>query len=326
MNTLLLSPQQSQRRASSTLEKSMPLPFSPSSFARTALAVACLAACLSLSSAALPSAASAQDVHVTGPLAGAPAVRHMREYREGHVNLIPGIGYTLQDEYARSLFVTLEANYHFLEWLGVGVWGGYNVAPIDTDLTTQVTRFGQTTDRNRLSLPDNSLFNQQVGRLSWTVALELMFVPLRGKLSLFQAVFIDTDLYIFGGVALFGVTERAPTTVAASGCDMSVGGVSTPGCAATATARADRVAVTPMFGVGMSFYANSWFGIMLEWRAFPFAWNPSGTDESGEGRDRMAGSGFPDGVIDGTDSRTTFNQMINIGLIFNLPPDVAISP
>lgn len=317
MNTQ--SSQHSPRRASSTFEKSMPLPFTPSSLGRAVVAAACLAACLGLAPTA-----SAQDALVTGPLAGAPAVRHMREYRSGHVNLIPGVGYTLQDEYARSLFVTLEANYHFLEWLGIGIWGGYNVAPIDTDLTTQVTRFGQTTDRNRLSLPDNTLFNQQIGRLSWTVALELMFVPLRGKLSLFQAVFIDTDLYIFGGVALFGVTERAPTSLAASGCDMSVGGASTPTCAASATARADRVAVTPMFGVGMSFYANSWFGVMLEWRAFPFSWNPSGTDESGEGRDRMPGSGFPDGVIDGTDSRTTFNQMINIGLIFNLPPDVTI--
>jgi outer membrane beta-barrel protein len=323
MHTLSLS----QRRASSTLEKSMPLPSTVSSLA----AIACLAACLGLAPTA-----SAQDVHVTGPLAGAPAVRHMREYREGHVNLIPGIGYTLQDEYARSLMVTLEANYHFLEWLGIGVWGGFNVAPIDTDLTNQIHRFGQTAERNRLSLPECAAgdaacrgpngefvnaFNSQVGRVVWAASLHLMFVPLRGKLSLFQAVFIDTDLYIFGGVALFGITERAATSVTAADC----GGLSTSAtCAASATARADRVAVTPMFGVGMSFYANSWFGVMLEWRAFPFAWNNSGTDESGEGRDRMPGSGFPDGVIDGTDSRTTFNQMINIGLIFNLPPDVAV--
>ena len=80
-----------------------------------------------------------------------------------------------------------------------------------------------------------------------------------------------------------------------------------------------------MLGVGMSFYANSWFGISLEWRAFPFSWNPSGTDESGTDRLGNPGAGFPDGIIDGTDSRTTFNQMINIGLIFNLPPDVPVS-
>ena len=80
-----------------------------------------------------------------------------------------------------------------------------------------------------------------------------------------------------------------------------------------------------MLGVGMSFYANSWFGVALEWRAFPFSWNPSGTDESGLDRTGAVGSGFPDGVIDGADSRTTFNQMVNIGLIFNLPPDTVVS-
>jgi outer membrane beta-barrel protein len=269
--------------------------------------------------------AAAQDVLISGPLAGAPAVRNMRVYREGRVNLIPGVGYTLQDEYARSLFLTVEANYHFLDWLGVGIWGGFNMARIDTDLTSQVAAVGQTTDRNRLSLPDRTVFSEQIGRMVWAASLHLMFVPLRGKLSLFQAVFIDTDLYVFGGVGLFGLQERAATDVESARCDMAVGGMSMATCIDSARARADRVAVTPMFGIGMSFYANSWFGVMLEWRAFPFSWNPSGTDESGEGRDRMAGGGFPDGVINGDDSRTTFNQMINIGLVFNLPPDQAIT-
>ena len=303
------------------------------------LALGLTLALLGLSSAS-PTVASAQEVHVSGPLAGAPAVRHMRLYRGGRFNVIPGIGYTLQDEYARSLFVTLEANYHFLEWLGIGLWGGANLANIDTDLTAQIGAAGQTTDRNRLSLPsagmasgltgDSAGFASQIGRLVWAASLHLIFIPLRGKLSLFQAVFIDTDLYIFGGVGLFGLSERA-STVAADGtrdasCDVDNGmGRSTPACIETQRLRADRVAVTPMLGVGMSFYANSWFGVSIEWRAFPFSWNPSGTDESGFGRDGLPGAGFPDGVIDGSDSRTTFNQMLNIGLIFNLPPDVVVS-
>lgn len=308
--------------SSSTREK--PMAFVSRSLILTALV---LGAMIGLA----PAGASAQEVHITGPLAGAPAVRHMRIYRENHVNLIPGVGYTLQDEFSRSLFVTLEANYHFAEWIGIGLWGGFNMAQIDTDLTNQIRLNGQTTDRNRLSLPDASVFNQQVGRMVWAAALEVMFVPLRGKLSLFQAVFIDTDLYVFGGVALLGITERASTrtdTGRLGFCDAAMAGTgrSSAECVATATTRADRVAVTPMFGIGMSFYANSWFGVMLEWRAFPFSWNPSGTDESGEGRNRMPGAGFPDGVIDGADGRTTFNQMINVGLIFNLPPDMAVGP
>jgi outer membrane beta-barrel protein len=294
------------------------------------LAAACVVT-LGLSGLA-PTTASAQEVQITGPLAGAPAVRHMRQYRVDRFNLVPGVGYTLQDEFARSLFLGLEANYHFLDWLGIGIWGGYAVGQIDTDLTSQVAAAGQTTDRNRLSLPQANAtasgmggnFTNQVGRILWGISAHLMFVPLRGKLSLFQAVFVDTDLYVIAGIALFGLEERA-ATVDSAGNPLTVcntpepSGLSSAACLATQTARAGRVTPAPMLGVGLSLYANSWFGIALEWRAFPFSWNPSGTDEAGSPR-----GNFPDGVIDGRDSRTTFNQMANIGLIFNLPPDQPI--
>jgi outer membrane beta-barrel protein len=276
-----------------------------------------------------PTSASAQEVQITGPLAGQPAVRHMREYRTGRFNLIPSVSYTLQDEFARSLFIGLEANYHFLEWLGVGIWGGYNPADINTDLTTQISTAGQTTDRNRLSLPTAGQFSQQVGRIRWAVSAHLIFIPLRGKLSLFQAVFVDTDLYIFAGVAVFGVDERASTVVGgvpSSACEApSPTGQSTQACIDTQLARTSRVLASPMFGVGLSVYANSWFGIAFEWRAFPFSWNPSGTDESGLDAEGRVGAGFPDGQIDGSDSRTTFNHMFQIGLIFNLPPEQQVT-
>lgn len=280
---------------------------------------------LALAGLASSTTAEAQEVQITGPLAGAPAVRHMRQYRVDRFNLVPGVGYTLQDEFARSLFLGLEANYHFLEWLGVGIWGGYAVGQIDTDLTTQVDTYAQVTSRNRLSVPSAAGFNEQIGRILWGVSAHLIFIPLRGKLSLFQAVFIDTDLYVIAGVALFGLQERR-STLDSSGnrstaCDTALPtGTSTPECLATQTARADRVTPAPMLGVGLSLYANSWFGVALEWRAFPFSWNPSGTDESGSPR-----GNFPDGQIDGSDSRTTFNHMFNVGLIFNLPPDQALS-
>lgn len=267
----------------------------------------------------------AQEVQITGPLAGAPAVRHMRLYRVNRFNVMPSIGYTLQDEFARSLFVGLEANYHFLDWLGVGVWGGYNVAQIDTDLTSQVQNFAQVTDRNRLSVPSAANFSRQIGRIQWGVSAHLIFVPLRGKLSLFQSVFVDTDLYVIAGVAIFGLDERA-STVDASGarsnaCDLAEpNGTSSPACLATQTARTGRITPSPMLGVGLSVYANSWFGIAFEWRAFPFSWNPGGTDEAGSTR-----GPFPDGQIDGSDSRTTFNHMFNLGFIFNLPPDQALT-
>jgi outer membrane beta-barrel protein len=280
-----------------------------------------------VASLASPSEASAQEVQITGPLAGQPAVRHMRIYRAGRFNVMPTISYTLQDEFARALFVGLEANYHFLDWLGVGIWGAYNPADIDTDLTTQISRTGQTTDRNRLSLPQAGNFSHQIGHIRWAVSAHLIFVPLRGKLSLFQAVFVDTDLYIFAGIAVWGIEERAATDVNTSLCgaaDMTTG-QSTSTCVDSQLARASRVAPAPIFGVGLSMYANSWFGISLEWRASVFSWNPSGTDESGFNQHGQPGSGFPDRVIDGSDSRTTFTHMVQLGFTFTLPPEQTVT-
>lgn len=272
------------------------------------------------------SQASAQEVQITGPLAGQPAVRHLRIFRAGRFNVMPTISYTLQDEFARSLFVGLEANYHFLDWLGVGIWAAYNPADISTDLTSQITQTGQTTDRNRLSLPQASSFGQQIGHIRWAVSAHLIFVPLRGKLSLFQSVFVDTDLYVFLGIAIWGLEERAGTDVSAAGCGApNAMGQSTTQCVDSQLARAGRVAPAPIFGLGLSLYANSWFGISLEWRASVFSWNPSGTDESGHNQHGQPGAGFPDGVIDGSDSRTTFTHMMQIGFTFNLPPEQAVT-
>ena len=268
--------------------------------------------------------AQAQEVQITGPLAGAPAVRHMRLYRVNRFNVMPSLGYTLQDEFARSLFLGLEANYHFLDWLGVGIWGGFNLAQIDTDLTSQVQSFAQVTDRNRLSVPSAANFSRQIGRIQWGVSAHLIFVPLRGKLSIFQSVFVDTDLYVIAGVGIFGLEERASTVSdmnRSMACDLAEpDGSASPACLAPQTARTGRITPSPMLGVGLSVYANSWFGVAFEWRAFPFSWNPGGTDESGSTR-----GPFPDGQIDGNDSRTTFNHMFNLGFIFNLPPDQTLT-
>src|SRR5262245_25331071 len=49
--------------------------------------------------------ASAQEIQLTGPLKGAPAVRHLRLYREGRIEFAPSVTFTLLDEYRRTMFV-----------------------------------------------------------------------------------------------------------------------------------------------------------------------------------------------------------------------------
>lgn len=260
--------------------------------------------------------AEAQDVEITGPLAGAPAVRHMRIYRDGRFQVQPMAGITLNDEFARTIFTGVQIGYHFTDWLGLNVFGAYGALSIDTNLTDQIKDHGQTTERNQLSLPDAGEFPDQIGRLKYLTGVQATFIPFRGKLALFQALFIDTDLYLFGGLAMAGVEERADVEP-----NVCAGTTPSAACLDSQTDRASRVQLAPTFGVGLSMYLTDYMGLTFEYRAFPFKWNTSGTDEGGANKDRKSDDSgeFPDEQIDESDRIFHFNQMFTLGLAFYLP-------
>ncbi len=284
------------------------------------LTVTTLAAALLVADAALPAnQAHAQEIQITGPLAGQPAVRRMRLYRKGRILLEPNFAFTLQDEFTRTLFAGLHAGYYFTDWIGIGLWGAYGVVGLDTGLTDQITAQGVTTDRNRLSLPSRAGFPDQTGSLTWAAALQLEFVPLRGKLAIFQKLFVDTDFYIFLGAAFVGVEERADVHLAGvgetAGTECGGDSAAVAACLQTSqTARATRVAIAPTFGAGLTMMFNDFVGLNFNWRAIPFSWNTSGTDESGD----EAGD-FPDGAIDEDDRFLKLNQVFQVGIMIYLP-------
>lgn len=269
-------------------------------------------------------AASAQEVQITGPLAGAPAVRRLRIYRQGRFEITPQAAFTLTDEFTRTIGLGASATYHITDWLGIGAWGFFAPIHIDTGLTDQISQIGQTAASNRLSLPTHEGFSDQIGTINWGAAVQLVFIPLRGKLSLFQKLFIDADFFITGGAAFMGIEERM---------DTAPGICSTPGldptdvwhdCNLTQSDRSSRVAITGTFSAGLRLHVNQWMALNIEWRALPFSWNTSGTDE--DGRNNLSGhSGFADGVIDSNDRIFHFNHMVIIGWSFYLPVKARIS-
>jgi len=274
--------------------------------------------------------AAAQEVQVTGPLAGAPAVRKMRIYRDGRFSIQPEFGATLVDEFKRTLFMGATVGYHFTDWIGVHGFFDYGVS-LNTDLTKQVQSHGQTTDYNALSLPTAGGFSNQVGQIKFLTGLQATFIPLRGKLALFQAWFVDTDFYLFAGAAFASVQERADVTDgktclpqtfrnARAESDSSLQKVQ-DACQRTQGQHSTRLAVAPTFGVGISFYLTTYMAMTVEWRAFPFKWNTSGTDQGGQNQHRKADSNgpFPDGNINSSDRTSQFNQMVKLGFAFYLP-------
>lgn len=272
-----------------------------------------VSALIAASSFASSNQASAQEVQVTGPLANQPAVRNMRLYRAGRFQLEPNFSFGLQSEFTRPLIAGLHLGYYFTDWLGIGVWGGYTVANLDTGLTSEIEEGGITTPRNALSLPSRSGFADQIATTSWMAALQLEFSPLRGKLAIFEKLFVDTDFYIFVGAAVLGIEERSDVTRnQCNNLDCFVG---------TQTQRSNRVAVAATFGAGLSMYFNNFIGLNFNWRGLPYSSNSSGWDDSNSDD----GTDFGDGQINSDDRFFKLHHLFTVGIVIYLPTDPQIT-
>jgi hypothetical protein len=304
---------------------------------------------------AVASSAMAQEVQISGPLAGAPSCRRCVQYRSQRFVLSPSFGITLQDDFQRAMVIGLQASYHFNDVIGLGFYAGYAAIQIPTPLAAATAAYGGLPSpsdpamrmnefRPSYNVPDQAQFTRQLGRLGLILGLpQLTVTPLRGKLALFQNVFIDADVSVFAAPALVLVEERRSFDAFRE--DGSGSGqvlpITDPDVLASQTNRATRPAFTGMFGAGFNFYINRFLSISFEYRAFPFAWNTSGTDENSTamtcGDNTMqscAGSpdylvrpmgnapstGSPGGrfILDANDRSFRFNQMVNFS--FNIFP------
>lgn len=256
--------------------------------------------------------AAAQEIQMTGPLAGAPAVRRLRLYRQGRVEFALGPGFTLLDEYQRTLFVAGRLQYNIFDWLGIGVFGGFGALSLSTDLTDKIQSTAPRNSRTAVNLPaaGGQAYDKQTGKLKWMAAPQITFSPFRGKLAIFQKIFVDTDLYLHGGAAFIGVEERGDCGSAAKSCTDP-----------TSFAAASRMAIAPTFGLGLTLYASNFISINAEYRAFPFAWNRGGFDSRGAPPD----ASFPDNRITDEDRTFKFNQMIFIAAGFHIPTSPKVS-
>jgi len=283
---------------------------------------------------AIESTAQAQEIQLTGPLAGAPAVRQLRWHRKGRIELAPTVSFTLLDEYSRTMIAGARVQYHLTDWLGIGAWGGYGVLHMNTGLTDQIDKVNKdrwdssrdsdartAVDRNASLLSVGYDFPSQLGQLQWVFAPQITAIPFRGKLAVFQKIFVDTDLYVFGGPAFVGLKERADYSPTDLG-DPSKTVLGADGKPNKAYPTESRMAIGPTFGLGLSFFPGRWTGFGLEYRALPFAWNQSGFDSRGGPPDDKG----PDLKVDENDRDYRFNQMITLSFSFFLPQGLKNSP
>jgi len=266
----------------------------------------------------------AQELYLTGPLAGAPAVRKLRLYRQTRLEIAPAVSFTLLDEYQRHILLGARLQFNITDWLAIGGWGGWGGLRLSTALTDNIqavnkTRqaqqapcIGQTTaecngpnlTRRLTEVNLGRNLEDQLGGIDWVAAPQITLTPFRGKLALFQSIYMDTDLYISAGPAFVGLTER-------KNCNPCAGQFAT----------ASRTATTITAAAGLSFYMNKWSAIGFEYRILPFAWNIGGFDTAGGGKDNA----FPDNKITDADQRFRFNQMMTLSFNVYLPTQYKVS-
>jgi hypothetical protein len=289
---------------------------------------ACIGLAAGLALLAKAETASAQEILLTGPLAGAPAVRKQKLYRQHRFEISPTASFSLLDEYQRQIFIGARLNFNITDWLALGAWGASGFIKINTALSEHIQtvnkgRIADDATRARNGLPqsiDTKLtqrnigpdFTAQLGTIDWILAPQLTVVPFRGKIALFQSIFADTDLYFFAGPAFVGVRERK---------DCSPNGGAGSCSTDQSFQRASRTAIAPTFGLGFSFYTSKMTSFGFEWRGMPFARNTGGIDNHGGG----PGGKFPDYSVNDKDREFKFNQMLTVSFGFLLPTSFNVS-
>ncbi len=268
--------------------------------------------------------ASAQEIVVTGPLAGAPAAHKLRLYREGRFEIQPSVAFSLLDEYQKTIFFGAKLNYNFSDSIALGVWGAFGALKLNTALSdhiqTQITgrncpaAINDVNNANHLdcqltSVNLGSKFSNQIGEIDWMAVPEFTFTPFRGKIAFFQSLFADSDLHFFVGPAFVGLSERKDCSSAAT-CSVPA-----------AFNRASRTTITGAFGLGLSFFTHKWGALAIDWRAIPFSRNIGGFDTAGSGPNKN----FPDNKISSDDRHFRFNQFVAIGYSIFLPFEYRVS-
>lgn len=278
--------------------------------------------------------AEAQEIQLTGPLAGAPAVRQLRLHRKGRVEIAAGASFTLLDEYQRTILPGLRVTWHPTDWLGFGVWGAYGISTT-TSLTDELQDKAIGSRACTAPSPDNvspckltavnltrpgiakstggtstgNLVDDQLGQIQFVAAPQINVVPFRGKLSLFGALTADTDISFFAGAAFVGVQER-------KACGNDDDGNAITACSSSFELESS-LRIAPTFGLAWNFYPRQipFFGFGAEYRAMPFSRNTSGFDNAGSGNDEA----FPDTAVNIKDRQFRFNSMVTVNLLFSFP-------
>ena len=159
-------------------------------------ALTCLGALI-----ALPSTSFAQQESVDGeylrpsPLEeGGSVVRRKLLFRSTRFEVAPLVGFTLADPFNRNILAGANVSFHLTNSFGIGATFGYGVTSLSTDLRNNIDAVVPEEDRSEIAYSTTR----------FVANVEGSYVPLFGKLSLFNSVILNYDLHLLLGAGFVG--------------------------------------------------------------------------------------------------------------------------
>ena len=218
--------------------------------------------------------AHAQEIQLTGPLAGracrastcasiARGASRSRRRRRSRSSTSTG---------ARSSFGA-RLNYNIADWLAIGVWGASGALSSRPTSPIKSTRPRRATRRTAIRTSRPNDFGDQTAKMQWIAAPQISsFRSAASSPSSRRSSSTPTSMF----------TAAWPSSGSKSAETAAPAGQVT--CTdPNSFALASRMAIAPTFGLGLKFYMTNFLSLGVEYRALPFSWNRAGFDSRGAG-------------------------------------------
>ena len=272
-----------------------------------------------------------------GVLEGKPIVVERIELRKLRFSITPMAGMSLSQPYVHKGFAGAKLRFDITDWIGVRVGGSYGVVNVDAKLLKAINGGGlpegvpidgeaaPVRPASELDNPAPLLHDFRAGltRLQWQGSADVAFTPFAGKLGLFQAIFTEYDIYIFGGVGLTSWEKHYPQAASTAErygintnpdnpayCQQS-NGAQNGECLLHPVKAEEGIKVGGSFGGGLHLFITDWVGINLEVHDIVVGHNIAGLN---------ATINDVPPIVTNDDRVAVHNVTFNLGATFYFPP------
>lgn len=271
-----------------------------------------------------------------GVLEGKPIVVERIELRKLRFSVTPMAGMSLSQPYVHKGLAGAKLRFDITDWIGVRVGGGFGVINVDAKLLKAVNGGGlpegvdagepaPTRPASELDNPAPLLHDFQAGltRLQWQASADVAFTPFAGKLGLFQAIFTEYDIYIFGGVGITSWEKHYPAARStAERWDLPTNpdndfyctqnnGAQNGECLLHPVKAEEGIKVGGSFGGGLHLFITDWVAINAEVHDIVVGHNIAGLN---------ATINDVPPIADNSDRVAVHNVTFNLGATFYFPP------